>query len=189
MPFTAGSAEELAANAGEFQLLPDDEYKAEVTSVAFDSKEGKPAGLYGPAQDQYIFDLKILSFADGSDLEDTEGKPVEDFTLRTFINHNKMGMVPQPSKARKFMAAILQQPLGNRIEVENFPDDFIGKQLFVSTINKKTDKGEWTRVQDFRPLRIVRRTRSAATQGATEGEQEQAEGTNNVAIDDDEIKF
>lgn len=160
MTFRAGSAEELAAG-GDYVNLPDDEYLATVTSMEFESAEGKPATQYGPAQDQYKVTLAVNSFADGSPLEDTDGNPVEDFSIRMWINHNKIGMVPQPSKARKFFAACLGQPIANAIEIANFPDDLLGKQIYVSTINNKSAKGGvFTNAQDFRPLRINRATRA-----------------------------
>ncbi len=179
MSFRAGSADEMAETAGEFALLPNDEYLATVTSMTFDSAAGKPATQYGPAQDQYVAALNLTTFADGSALEDTDGNSLPDYDLRVWINHNKMGMVPQPSKARKFFAACLGQPLANSIEIANFPDDLIGKKLYVSTLNKKTEKGEWTRAQDFRPLKIERK-RAAAQPVAQETEAD---------TDSDEIQF
>ena len=162
MVFRAGSAEELAAG-GDFVNLPDDEYLATVSSMEFVSKEGQPDTQYGPAQDQYKVTLDVQSFADGSPLEDTDGDPVEEFQIRMWLNHNKIGMVPQPSKARKFFAACLGQPIANAIEIANFPDDLLGKQIYVSTINKKSAKGgTFTNAQDFRPLRIARGNRAAA---------------------------
>lgn len=182
MVFRAASAEELAER-GDFVNLPDDEYLATVSAMEFDSAEGKPATLYGPAQDQYKVTLDIKSFADGSPLEDTDGNPVESFQIRTWINHNKIGMVPQPSKARKFFAACLGQPIANAIEIANFPDDLIGKQLYVSTINNKSAKGgTFTNAQDFRPLRINRAGRNRS-QEVTVNAQSEADETS------DEIQF
>lgn len=194
MPFRAGSAEEMASS-GDFKLLPEDEYLGEVTDFEFIPKENQQPTMYGPPQDQYKVTIVAKSFADGSPLEDTDGNAIEGgtFPIKTFINHNRMGIGNAgPSKARKFFAALLQQPINDRIEIEDpFPQVLVGKSLYFSTMNKKdTNGGEWTRVQDFRPLKINRQRRSAASQeGQTTGVQEQAQVEGSVAADDDDIKF
>lgn len=163
--FRAGSAEELAEQS-DFQLLPEDEYLAQVIAMELVPAEDQKPTQYTPVPtDQYKAHLRILSFADGAALEDTEGKPVQEYTIQEWINHNRMGMVPQPSKARKFFAACLRQPVGQAIQIENFPDDLVGKQLYVSTLNKKSEKGgTWTRAQEFRPIKIERTRRSASAE-------------------------
>lgn len=175
MTFRAGSAEELAASSNVVRL-PDDEYLAEVVAMEFLPKENQQPTQYGPPQDQYIAHLKMISFADGSDLEDDKGSPLaEEVVLKTFINHNKMGMIPQPSKARKFFAALLRQPIANSIEIADFPDGLIGKQLYVSTMNKPNSKGDvWTRAQDFRPIKIERARRGEADETANATAPEEA---------------
>ena|SRR5687768_8702031 len=186
MAFRAGSADEMAANA-DFQLLPEDEYLASVEEMEFVPKEDQQPSKFTPVpQDQYKAHLRIHSFADGADLEDTEGKPVAEFKIIQWINPNKVGMVPQPSRARKFFAALLRQPIANAIEIDNFPDDLIGKQLYVSTLNVKSEKGgTWTRAQDFRPIKIERNRRAAAT----ESESTAAEAPREVELDEDELTF
>src|SRR5688500_2717192 len=81
MAFRAGSADEMAANA-DFQLLPEDEYLASVEEMEFVPKEDQQPSKFTPVpQDQYKAHLRIHSFADGADLEDTEGKPVAEFKI------------------------------------------------------------------------------------------------------------
>lgn len=178
MSFRAGSAEELAASSN-VTRLPDDEYLAEVVAMEFLPKESQQPTQYGPPQDQYIAHLRMISFADGSDLENTDGETISDeYVLKTFINHNKMGMIPQPSKARKFFAALLKQPIANSIEIADFPDGLVGKQLYVSTMNKPNSKGDiWTRAQDFRPIKIERARRGSSAEEATEASEAAPEVT------------
>lgn len=185
MAFRAGSAEEMAAQSS--LQLPEDEYLGVVSSMEFESAEGKPPTPYGPAQDQWKTKIQLLSFADGSDLEDIDGKPVEDFSLTVWLNVNKMGMVPQPSKARRFLTAILRIPVGAAIEIANFPEDVIGKQLYVTTVNKKTDSGTWTRADGFRPLKIERARRGAPA--TEEPAEEQIAVPAGSGIEEDEIQF
>jgi hypothetical protein len=89
-------------------------------------------------------------------------------------------MIPQPSKARKFFAACLGQPLANAIEIENFPEDLIGKRIYVSTMNNKSSKGGvFTNAQDFRPLKINRATRRTVEEPVTSA----------ATTEDDDIQF
>lgn len=182
MAFRAPSAKEMAENSN-FPLLPEDEYLATVLSYEFQPQKPNP---FGDPRDQYLFKVRLDSFADGSPLEDTDGKPVtSEFVLNSFIDHNRLGMIPQPSKARKFFAAILRQPVGDSIEIENFPDDLVGKQLLVATMNKPgKEGGEFTRPADYRAVKIERKRRSAAA----EETEEKTDGAS-FEIDDDEIKF
>jgi hypothetical protein len=186
--FVAGSAKELAEQSN-FALLPDDEYLATVTGYEFLENAPNP---FGDPRDQYKFKLKLESFADGAALEDVKGEPIKgDYVLNAFIDHNRIGMIPQPSKARKFFAALLRQPIGDRISIEDFPDELVGKQLFVATATKPgKDGGEFTRVADYRPIKIERKRsrNNEATVQATEADEDSGDNAN-VALDDDEIKF
>lgn len=179
MAFRSGSAEELEEQSGGI-MLPEDEYIATVTAMElWPASEQKPSQYTPVPVDQYKVDLDFHSFADGSDLEDDQGNAVpKPFIVKAIINHNKMGLVPQASKARKFMAALLRQPINKAIEIENFPEDLIGKQLYVSTLNKNG----WTRAQDFRPIRIERERQKA-------GAVEPAPDAGSTAGEADEITF
>ncbi len=166
MSFRVPSAKEMAENSN-FPTLPEDEYLGTVTSYTFQEKVQNP---FGDPRDQYLFKIRLESFADGSPLEDTKGEEVkEDFTLNAFIDHNRIGMIPQPSKARKFFAALMRQPVGDPIEIANFPDDLIGKQLFVATVNKagKEVGVEFTRPADYRAIKIERKRKGAAAEADT----------------------
>ena len=167
MAFRAPSAKEMAENSN-FPTLPEDEYLGTVISYEFQPQKPNP---FGDPRDQYLFKVRLESFADGSPLEDVKGEAIKgEFVLNAFIDHNRIGMIPQPAKARKFMAALLRQPVGDVIEIENFPDDLIGKTLYVATVNKagKDGVGEYTRPADYRPIKIERKRRGAAEAEATE---------------------
>jgi hypothetical protein len=184
MAFRAPSAKEMAENSN-FPTLPEDEYLGTVTSYEFQAQKPNP---FGDPRDQYLFKIRLESFADGTPLEDTKGEPVKgDFTLNAFIDHNRIGMVPQPAKARKFFAALLRQPVGDEIQIENFPDDLIGKTLYVATVNKPGKEAgvEFTRPADYRPIKIERKRRGAGeTTEATE-----APKSAGVELDEDDIQF
>lgn len=184
MSFRVQSAKEMAENSN-FPVLPEDEYLGTVLSYEFQPQKPNP---FGDPRDQYLFKVRLDSFADGSPLEDKEGNEVKgDFVLNAFIDHNRLGMIPQPSKARKFFAALMRQPVAEAIEIENFPDELIGKQLYVATINKPgKEGGEFTRPQDYRPVKIDRKRRSTATEDVAGTK---ANDTSNFEIEDDDIQF
>lgn len=178
MSFRAPSAKEMAENSN-FPVLPEDEYLGTVVSYEFQEKVPNP---FGDPRDQYKFKVRLESFADGTPLEDIKGEPIKgEFVLNAFIDHNRIGMIPQPSKARKFFAALLRQPVGDTIEIENFPDDLIGKTLYVATANKPGKEAgvEFTRPADYRPIKIERNRRRAAAA-------EESEPTSAVSEADDE---
>lgn len=161
MSFRAPSAKEMAENSN-FPTLPEDEYLGTVTGYEFQPQHPNP---FGDPRDQYLFKVRLESFADGSPLEDIKGEPVKDFELRAYIDHNRIGMIPQPAKARKFFAALLRQPVGDTIEIENFPDELIGKTLYVATANKPgKEGGEFTRPADYRPIKIERKRKGATAE-------------------------
>lgn len=179
MPFRAPSAKEMAENS-DFPLLPEDEYLGTVTGYEFQPQAPNP---FGDPRDQYKFKIRLESFADGSPLEDSKGNPIDkEFTLNAFIDPARIGMIPQPAKARKFMAALLRQPVGDTIEIENFPDDLVGKSLLVATMNKPgKEGGEFTRPADYRAVKIERKRRAAV--------EEEPEKAADVEIENDEIRF
>lgn len=182
MSFRVPSAKEMAENSN-FPTLPEDEYLGTVTSYEFQEQKPNP---FGPPRDQYLFKVRLESFADGSPLEDTKGEPVKgDFTLNAFIDHNRIGMIPQPSKARKFFAALMRQPVGDPIEIANFPDDLIGKSLYVATANKPGKEAgvEFTRPADYRAIKIERKRKSAEASEDTRQAEPEADA------DGDDIQF
>jgi hypothetical protein len=184
MAFRAKSAKEMAEDS-DFPTLPDDEYLGTVTSYEFQPQKPVPWNP-GELRDQYLFKIRLESFADGSPLEDTNGDALKsEFVLNAFIDHNRLGMIPVPSKARKFFAALMRQPIGDAIEIENFPDELVGKQLLVATMNKPgKEGGEFTRPQDFRAVKIERKSRKGASLTAPAEEAPDA-----TSEEDDDIQF
>jgi hypothetical protein len=183
MPFRAPSAKEMAENSN-FPVLPEDEYLGTVTGYEFQEKVPNP---FGEPRDQYKFKIRLESFADGAPLETREGEEVKgEFTLNAFIDHNRIGMIPQPSKARKFFAALLRQPVGDTIEIENFPDDLVGKTLYVATANKPGKEAgvEFTRPADYRPIKIERNRKRAAA-----AEESEPVAVTEADDEGDEIQF
>ena len=169
MPFRVPSAKELAEN-NNFPVLPEDEYLGTIVGYEFQPQRPSP---WNPEElrDQYLFKVRLESFADGSPLEDNKGEPLtEPFILNAFIDHKRIGMITQPSRARKFFAALLRQPVGDSVEIENFPDELVGKTLYVSTLNKAGKEAgvEFTRAADYRPIKIERKRRGAASEKTEE---------------------
>lgn len=157
--FKMPSAEELAERAG--APLPEDEYLAEVTEVTIDKDNVNP--YTKEVRDQLKVKFNVISFADGSELVDLEGNPLDSYTLTTFIDPSKVGMKPQVSKARKFFTSAMGVPVGSAIEISG-PDELIGKKLIIGTVNKPAKDNpsvQYTRAQDFKSVKKQRPERKA----------------------------
>jgi hypothetical protein len=148
------------------QLLPEEEYLARIDS--FDFKKDEPDQYSETGKRSYfIFKLKPVSFADGSELEDVDGNPVEDDKLLfAFIDPARTGFGPAgPSRARKFFAAALGvQPTGE-IRVQKM-EELLGREVIASVTMSKDGKNN--KVIDFRKTKVNRRSRAEAPTPAVE---------------------
>lgn len=168
--WTAPSEEELEAQGSntDFPVLGEDEYIAKVLSIElkkdqlnnFPSKNDKE-----PFHDMLQVRGEVISFADGEPLVDKDGDELDDVpaTFLVWLNPKKRGMIPQPSKTRKFFAAVLGQPVGDPIAIDSF-EDLIGKTFIVSL----KPNGSFNNAVDFRPHKRVR-TRATTPRGPVEG--------------------
>lgn len=155
------SAEEYAerntsGGGGDFTLLPPDDYIVEVKEIVIQkdqidiySKETPPR-----VRDTLQVRCRVISFANGDSLVDENGDDVTDERLFfAFVDPTRVGLVPQPSFARKFFAAALGVGVESRIELEGY-DDLLGKRMIAVAIIKPNQKGvKKNKVVDFRPIR------------------------------------
>ena len=153
------SSEELASRGGDFQLLPEDEYVVEVKEITVNKDQRNPYN--DEVRDTLTVKSKPIKFADGSPLVDIDGDDVSDDKLVfDFIDPTKVGMKPQPSKARKFFTSCLGLPVGSGFDIEDY-SELIGSRLIASVIVKdgSGDKGPQNRVTAYRaiPKRPVRK--------------------------------
>lgn len=166
MAFTFKSEEELESQRGDFTLLPEEQYIAEVLggeqdgpkvvrqANPFDKTEEFPNGK---PRDVLNIRLRPVSFLNGDELVDEEGNdPGGDRKFFAFLDLTKTGLKPQPSKTRKFVAACYQQPITQELNVGSW-DELVGKRLVV-TIRHKKGKHDCA---DFSQLR-TRPSRKAA---------------------------
>lgn len=164
MGFYIPSEEELQNGGGDYDTLPEDEYVAKVLSVDIqkDVANKYPSkGDDAPTHDMLRVKFEALTFANGDTLEDIEGNPIEGTVpFQTLLNPKKIGMIPQPSKTRKFFAAALGQPVGDSIDLSEGWDALIGKTLVVSL----KPNGSYNNPQDFRAIRKSR-TRGTTSKG------------------------
>lgn len=165
--FSAPSEEELG-NQTDFPVLADDEYILKITAWEWKrnmankfAKEGEPA-----THDMLKFDMVALSFANGDDLLDQNDEtPDQEVRANVLLDPKKVGMIPQPSKTRKFFAAVLGQPVGERIEIDDY-NDLVGKQLIASV---RPNNG-YNNPYDFRAIRRSR-SRGTTNKGPVDGDQ------------------
>lgn len=167
--FVIESEEELAAGGGsgdgQFKLLPEDQYVARVESI--EVVHGQTSRFNPQPHDEWKVRFDILSFSDGSNLvydDDSLPDPSREVRLTTYFDPSKRGMVPQPSKTRKFVTAALGVNVGDRIEIDDI-QELIGKRLIVTIVHKTDGKNVVRdRLTDFVKLRKTRG--SAATEEA-----------------------
>lgn len=147
------SAEELESLRGDFKLVPEEEYILEVREI--EVQKDKTSQFNPTPHDEWLVRLTVISFSNGDPayFEDgSEPEPGKPISLTTFIDPSKKGMVPRPSKARKFLTACLGLPTEARIELDSV-EDLIGKRLIGRVIHKKDGKGVTRdRLDDFRAI-------------------------------------
>jgi hypothetical protein len=180
------SAEELESLRGEFKLVPEEEYILEVREIEI--QKDKTSQFNPTPHDEWLVRFTVISFGDGTPAYYEDGSEPEagqTIRLTTFIDPTKKGMVPRPSKARKFLTAALGLPTESRIELDSV-EDLIGKRLIGRVIHKKDGKGVVRdRLDDFRAIsrRPPRRGAAAAAPKATEEVEADAESLLAKAIE------
>lgn len=168
------SGEELAKRGGDFKLLPEDEYVLEVKEISVNKDQRNPYN--DEVRDTLTVKTKPIKFADGSPLVDIDGEDVpDDKLIFDFIDPTKVGMKPQPSKARKFFTAALGIPLASGFDLEDYAD-LLGKRLIGTVIVKDAsgDKAAQNKVTGYRAI-PKRPTRKAAVEETDEAEGEAEE--------------
>lgn len=175
MPYIPSESELKERGGGsDFTLLPEDQYLVEVVGGTVGDKT-YPAEVQQPnpynRTEQYPdgepravlrVALRAISFSNRDPLVDVDGNPVEDERhFFAFLDTTKVGMVPQPSAFRKFIAAALGQQVGDAINIDSW-DELVGKRLNVSVRHKNG----YARPYDFFPLRQSRQPAPAASDTA-----------------------
>lgn len=166
---------EQARPAGsDFSLFPADDYILEVASVTiqkdkvdiFDKPaEGQPQRTYDGLEVRF----RPISFANGDELVDEDGNDIPENRNPLFFDWfdpERVGLKPQPAKARKFFAFSTGVELEDRIDIEDF-QDLVGKRLIgVVTVKTSAAGVRRNKITDYRPIRR-RRGKAAAESKVT----------------------
>lgn len=171
------SAEELAKRGGDFKNLPEDQYVLELVEVVVKEDQRNPYN--NEVRDTLTVKWSPKKFADGSPLVDVDGDDVrDDKYIWDFIDPTKVGMRPQPSKARKFFTSLLGLPVGAGFAVDDY-QDLLGLRVIGNVIIREAegDKPESNKVTDYRavPKRPARKAAPAQAEAEDEGSDEAAE--------------
>lgn len=168
------SEAEYAANnsgGGDFSLFPADDYILEVESVTIQKDKVDIFDKPKPGEAQRTYDglevrFRPISFANGDELVDEDGNDIPANRNPLFFDWfdpERVGLKPQPAKARKFFAYSTGVELEDRIDIEDFAD-LVGKRLIGVVVIKTNAAGvRRNKVTDYRP---IRRRRGAASQAA-----------------------
>lgn len=167
MGYRLPSESEYADTAkSDFTLLPPDDYMVEVKEIIVQKDQ---LDIYDKNTPQRVRDtlqvrLRVISFANGESLVDEDGDEVADERLFfAFVDPTRVGLIPQPSFARKFFSAAVGVEVGQTVEFDSY-DELVGKRLIASTIIKPNAKGvKKNKVTDFRLIRRRPAKAKAAT--------------------------
>jgi len=160
------SASEYAEQrSGDFSLFPADDYILEVKSVTIQKDKVDIFSKENRVYDGLEVRFRPISFANGDELQDEDGNeihPNREPLFFDWFDPERVGLKPQPAKARKFFAFATGVELEDRIDIDDF-QQLVGKRLIGSVIIKTAANGtRRNKVSDYRPIR-TRRTRAAAT--------------------------
>ena len=153
------SEEELEARGGDskFTLMGEDNYLVEVKELKVEKRPNPYDN--GKLRDTAMVKLTVISFENGEPLYDAEGNDTSDRIFFDFVEVEKLGMKPRPSKARKFIAACMNQPVASAINLDDW-QDLVGKRVIAHAIVKKNGKNG---IDDYRPVRARRRPNSESS--------------------------
>jgi len=163
-------AEYQENRTSDFSLFPPDDYILQVLSVTeqpgkVDIFDKPPAGVPQRTYTGLEVRFTIVSFANGDELVDEDGAEVHEARTPLFFDWfdpERVGLKPQPAKARKFFAFAMGKELEDRIDIEDWAE-LVGKRLIGGVIVKPNAKGERrNKVVDYRPIRARRRAAAAS---------------------------
>ena len=166
------SEAEYAANqqsSSGFSLFPADDYILEVESITIQKDKVDIFDKPKPGQPQRTYDglevhFRPISFANGDELVDEDGNDIPSMRNPLFFDWfdpERVGLKPQPAKARKFFAYSTGVELEDRIDIEDF-NDLVGKRLIGTVIITTKNDVRRNKISDYRPIR-QRRRRAAET--------------------------
>lgn len=151
------SAADYEEQRGEgFTLMPADDYIVEVKQITV-QKDKQDIFDADRRFDQLEVRLRLISFANGDELLDIEGDDVNgERLLFDWLDPTRVGLKPQPARARKFFAYANGIDLEDSISIDDF-QSLVGKRLIAVAIVKPNQAGvKKNKVIDYRPIRTRR---------------------------------
>lgn len=153
-------ADEMKGNgSADFGLMSEDEYRVRILSY----KRVNRVSQYNPdGKETLDFILAPVSFADDEDasLVDENGNDLHpEKHLMFFYDPNRLGVRPQISKSRKFLAAAMNIPADGPIALPGGYDELIDKEL-VAHVGVRNGRNY---IIDTRPVRKRARQRVSDT--------------------------
>ena len=170
IPSEAEYAAGTAGGGTDFSLFPADDYVVEVETINIQKDKVDIFDKPEPGQPQRTYDglevrFRPISFANGDELQDENGDDIPANRNPLFFDWfdpERVGLKPQPAKARKFFAAASGVELEDRIDIADF-NDLIGKRMLVTVVTKTNAAGKRSnRITDYRLIRQRRRAAAAS---------------------------
>lgn len=165
MGISIPSESEYAENRqSDFSLFPADDYILEVSSVTIQKDKVDIFSKENRVYDGLEVRFRVISFANGDELVDEDGNDIHPQRVPLFFDWfdpERVGLKPQPAKARKFFAYATGVELEDRIDIEDF-QSLVGKRLIGVVIIKASAAGiKRNKISDYRPIR-TRRAKAVA---------------------------
>lgn len=132
--------------------------KYEVKSGADTTNKYNPDGR--PRVRFYLSPIEIDGDSEALMVDTADEELPEDKFFLFFFDPDHLGLKPQVSKSRKFLAAALGVPVEQPVEAESleaFCDTLVGRELIVDV----TVNGKYNNIADSRPIRKKTRQRKA----------------------------
>jgi hypothetical protein len=157
MPYIPSEEEYEARGGGKFTVLGEDWYvvrakdiKIERKPNPYDRTEAEPNGKM---RDTAAVKFDVISFEDGTGLIDNDGNETSDRLAFDFLEIEKMGLKPKPSKARKYTAATLDLPLNQGLQFDSW-EETLNKPILAHIVIKKNGKNG---IDDYRAIPLRKR--------------------------------
>lgn len=151
------SADEYSGSNTDYGTLSEDEYRVRVESY----KRVNRVSQFNPEGLETIdFILKPVGFADDEEapLSDENGNEINpDKHLIFFYDPNRLGVRPQISKSRKFLAAAMNIAADGPIALPGGYDELVGKEM-IAHVGIRNGRNY---IIDTRPIRKRARVRTA----------------------------
>jgi hypothetical protein len=187
MPFRAGGEDEFPDRipaAAEYYRLRVESYTFAKTKPNKFDPEGNKDEI------RFLLDFVAIADDEDADLLGTDGLPLrEDARVMFFFDPNRLGLKPQVSKNRRFLAAALGIPNEQPVEYESMEamaQDMVDREVIAAVkVNGSYNNIDHNTLRPVRKKRAARAEKPSLTEAAAEVFKDEVAETKEVDADDE----